>query len=75
MAQGEAAATMSLTRMPPIYQETTIRYEKAEQPQPESYELDFKPTLPPIGASVETFQSGRTQSAESDALPLQSKNR
>ena len=77
-AEGEAAATMSRTRMPPIYQETTVQYEKAAPSAGgghfESYELDFKPTLPPVGASVDTFVS-HSQSAESDALPLQSKDR
>lgn len=75
MAEGEAAATMSRTRMPAIYQETTVHYEKAEPEQTESYELQFKPTLRPIGSSADTFESqSQTQSAESDVLPLNSKH-
>ena len=77
-AEGEAAATMSRTRMPPIYQETTVRYEKAIPSTSadviESYELAFKPTLPQVGSSMETFIS-HSQSAESDALPLHTKDR
>lgn len=67
---GGEAATMSMSRMPAYFQETSVRYEKARISHHENYEME----RPPSNASRCSLGT-QSQSAESDVLPMDMKYR